>query len=169
MTKTQRKLKVEFPLQKIKRNSKEESKKTVDTEDKEELEEIVLDEPPKIRIPQEEITPNLKLSESTLETQIQNTPTSQNKENTPQNQLYESIKYSNTIETNYQESSYNPISFNTAPSPSMDFSSPQQDFSRNPLTGFRQANPFEPQGYPKTPEKNYESAGLDNNKKRRRM
>ncbi len=164
MTKPKRKLKVEFPIQRVK--PREDSKRTLDIEDKTELEQIILEEPPKIQIPKEDITPSLKLSESTLETQIQNTPIAENKEE-PQNQLYESIKYTSTIESNYQGSSYSSSAF-TSPPPSSDFS-PQQDFSRNPLMGFRQANPFDPQGYPKTPEKNYESPNNDNNQKKRRM
>jgi len=140
MKKSKRKLKVEFPVQKIQRESKEDSKKTSDVEEKNELEELILDEPPRTPISRETISPTLELAESILEAQLQNTPITENKENTPQNQLYESIKYAATMESSYQQSSYNSADFASS-SPSLDFS-PQQDFSRNPLTGFRQANPF---------------------------
>ena len=183
MEKPKRKLKIKFPPQPITKSSnfrEDASQKTSDSSElkfqksriseplgvgDEELEEIVLEQPKNI-IPRENVSSSLELGE-TLEIQVANTPEAKKEnETSDQKPLYESIRYS-ANNSNYQESSYQSVNF-TPPSTSLSLNS-QEDFFRNPIAGFHQANPFNPSGYPSAPEKNYESIGENDNKRKRRM
>lgn len=182
-----RKLKVEFPEEK--RNFREDTSKlqkspeifgapendknflrkpidVVNKKDKEELEEI-LEEQVKIPISNIKVSPTLELSENNLEAQIAASPESNSTNKIEEKPLYESIRYTNS--SNYQENSYDAVNF-SPPDPTLSSNSlEQQDFFRNPIQGFRQANPFNPAGYPGMPEKNYETLNPNENKKKRRM
>ena len=164
-----RKIKIEFPKEIPKKPTPKQ-----ETNESNELEDLVQDQPTTIIKPTERISSSLELGEIGLENQVANAPES--KTNNPdQKPLYETTKYITSIDSlnsDYQSGNYNaPTNFSQLtppPSVSMEFSS-QQDFSRNPLTGFRQTNPLEPAGYPNLPERNYESTNPNEGKKRRRM
>lgn len=158
MAKKKRNLKVKFPEEKqIKKPIKEE-----------ELEEII-EEPAKIPTSIIKISSSLELSENNLETQVAGSPEANSRN--PINEkkpLYEPIKYT-LNQSDYQENSYEPINFASS-NPSLSINPlQQQNILRNPMQGFRQANPFNPQGYPKLPEKNYETINTKDNKRKKRM
>ncbi|MBS3079290.1 hypothetical protein J4218_04165 [Candidatus Pacearchaeota archaeon] len=163
MAKKPRKIKVEFSKEKIKIEKKE------DEENTSELESIITTKTDTII----KVSPVMEMSQQPLEAQLADVPaTNPDKKDDNANQIpmYESIKYSSP-NSNYQESVYQTINFQTPPNNITLGSTPQQDFFKSPTLGFQQNNPFETKGYPKNPEQNYESRTSDEiqKQKRRRM